>query len=210
MARYTGPICRLCRREGLKLFLKGERCYTVKCAVDKRKTAPGQHGARRGKLSDYGVQLREKQKIRRVYGVLEKQFRKAMASAVRSRGKTGEALVQGLEMRLDSVVLRLGIALSRAGARQIVRHSHVSVNGKVLNIPSALVRIGDKVALLERSRNMPSVLAAQEVAKREGHGVPSWLKWDTNTMTGEVLAKPQRDEVPLPAREQVVVELYSK
>jgi small subunit ribosomal protein S4 len=161
-------------------------------------------------LSDYGVQLREKQKIRRIYGVLEKQFRRTMESAVRSRGKTGEALVQGLEMRLDNVVLRLGMASSRGAARQIVRHSHVVVNGKVVNIPSALVRIGDKVSLLEKSRSMPVVLAAQEVAKREGHGVPSWLKWDANVMTGEVLAKPQRDEVPLPAREQVVVELYSK
>ncbi len=210
MARYTGPQCRLCRREGLKLFLKGERCYSDKCAVDRRKTAPGQHGARRGKLSDYGVQLREKQKIRRVYGVLEKQFRRVLAGAVRSRGKTGDVLVQSLEMRLDSVVLRLGLALSRSGARQLVRHNHVTVNGGTLNIPSATVRVGDKVSIGEKTRAMPAVVLAQEIAKREGHSVPSWLRWDVNTMTGEVLSKPQRDEVALPAKEQLVVELYSK
>ncbi len=210
MARYTGPQCRLCRREGLKLFLKGERCYSDKCAVDRRKTAPGQHGARRGKLSDYGVQLREKQKIRRVYGVLENQFRRVLEGAIRSRGKTGDVLVQSLEMRLDSVVLRLGIALSRSGARQMVRHNHVKVNGKTLNIPSAVVRVGDKVSIGEKTRAMPSVALAQEVAKREGHSVPSWLRWDGNSMTGEILSKPQRDEVSLPAKEQLVVELYSK
>jgi small subunit ribosomal protein S4 len=210
VARYTGPQCRLCRREGLKLFLKGERCYSDKCAVDRRKTAPGQHGARRGKLSDYGVQLREKQKIRRVYGVLENQFRRVLEGAIRSRGKTGDVLVQSLEMRLDSVVLRLGIALSRSGARQMVRHNHVKVNGKTLNIPSAVVRVGDKVSIGEKTRAMPSVALAQEVAKREGHSVPSWLRWDGNSMTGEILSKPQRDEVSLPAKEQLVVELYSK
>lgn len=210
MARYTGPQCRLCRREGLKLFLKGERCYSDKCAVDRRKTAPGQHGARRGKLSDYGVQLREKQKIRRVYGVLENQFRRVLEGAIRSRGKTGDVLVQSLEMRLDSVVLRLGLALSRSGARQMVRHNHVKVNGKTLNIPSAVVRVGDKVSIGEKTRAMPSVALAQEVAKREGHSVPSWLRWDGNSMTGEILSKPQRDEVSLPAKEQLVVELYSK
>jgi small subunit ribosomal protein S4 len=210
VARYTGPQCRLCRREGLKLFLKGERCYSDKCAVDRRKTAPGQHGARRGKLSDYGVQLREKQKIRRVYGVLEKQFRRTMAEATQSRGKTGEVLVQRLEMRLDSVVLRLGLALSRNGARQLVRHNHVKINGRLLNIPSAIVSVGDKVTVGETARAMPAVALAQEVAKREGHSVPSWLKWDASAFTGEVLSKPQRDEVPLPVKEQLVVELYSK
>jgi small subunit ribosomal protein S4 len=210
VARYIGPSCRMCRREGVKLYLKGDRCYTDKCAVDKRKSAPGQHGARRSKLSDYGNQLREKQKLRRVYGILEKQFRGVFEKAAQRKGKTGELLLQGLELRLDSVVYRLGLASSRNGARQVVRHNHILVNGKRLNIPSAVLKVGDKVTLVEGSRNMAPVLAALESTKREGHAAPAWLKWDHSSFTGEVLAKPAREDISVPAREQMVVELYSK
>jgi len=200
----------MCRREGVKLYLKGDRCYTDKCAVDKRKSAPGQHGARRAKLSDYGNQLREKQKLRRVYGILEKQFRGLFEKASVKKGKTGELLLQGLELRLDSVVYRLGLASSRNAARQIVRHNHILVNGKRLNIPSAVLKVGDKVTLVEGSRNMAPVLASLEATKREGHGAPAWLKWDGSSFTGEILAKPAREDISVPAREQMVVELYSK
>lgn len=210
MARYTGPVCRQCRREGVKLYLKGSRCFSDKCAVDRRKTAPGQHGARRGKLSDYGVQLREKQKIRRIYGVLEKQFRRVMAEASRRRGKTGDVLIQNLEMRLDSVLYRIGVASSRSAARQMIRHNHVHVNGRRVNIPSFLLRVGDKVSVAEGSRENPSMLASLEFAKQQAFGVPSWLKWDLAQFSAEVLSKPQRDEVQIPVREQLVVELYSK
>lgn len=210
MARYIGPSCRLCRREGIKLYLKSERCYTDKCPVTKRKTAPGQHGARRGKLSDYGVQLREKQKLRRMYGVLEAQFRSAFERAKKDKHKTGEVLLQGLEMRLDSVVRRLGLGGSPSSARQLVRHNHILVNGLRRNIPSAIVRVGDKVTLAEGSREISAVLASLEAAKREGHGVPSWLKWDAASFTGEVLAKPAREDISVPVQERLVVELYSK
>ncbi len=210
MARYLGPSCRLCRREGVKLYLKGERCYTDKCAVDKRKTAPGQHGARRTKLSDYGTQLREKQKLKRIYGVLETQFRNVFEKAAQNKGKTGELLVQSLELRLDNLVYRFGLAPSRNAARQLVRHNHIVVNGRRCNIPSAVLRVGDKVTLAEKSRNMAPVLASLEVTKREGHGAPVWLKWDAPAFTGEVIARPARDDVSIPVREQLVVELYSK
>jgi len=210
VARYFCPSCKMGRREGVKLYLKGDRCYTDKCAVDKRKSAPGQHGARRAKLSDYGNQLREKQKLRRVYGILEKQFRGLFEKASVKKGKTGELLLQGLELRLDSVVYRLGLASSRNAARQIVRHNHILVNGKRLNIPSAVLKVGDKVTLVEGSRNMAPVLASLEATKREGHGAPAWLKWDGSSFTGEILAKPAREDISVPAREQMVVELYSK
>lgn len=210
MARYTGPVCRLCRREGEKLYLKGDRCYTDKCAIDKRKSAPGQHGMIRPKLSDYGTQLREKQKLRRIYSILERQFRGIFEKASHSKGKTGEALVQGLELRLDSVVYRLGFGLSRNAARQLVRHNHVLVNGFRRNIPSAVLRVGDKIELTEASRKIPSVLAAIETAKRDGHGVPAWLKAEHASFTGTVLAIPAREDVHIPVREQLVVELYSK
>lgn len=213
MARYSGPVCRLCRREGVKLFLKGDRCYSDKCSVERSPSAPGQHGARRGKLSDFGTQLREKQKLRRIYGVLEAQFRtffeRADRKAVRG-AKAGELLIQGLETRLDSIVYRLGMSASRAGARQLVRHNHILVNGKRRNIPSSNLRIGDKVTLAQSSQSVPPVLASLEVAKREGHGVPNWLKWDGGSFTGEVVAKPAREDVSLPVREQLIVELYSK
>ena len=210
MARYLGPSCRLCRREGVKLYLKGERCYTDKCAVDKRKTAPGQHGARRSKLSDYGTQLREKQKLRRIYGMLETQFRNTFEKAAQRKGKTGEMLVQDLELRLDSVVYRLGLGSSRSAARQLVRHNHILVNGKRRNIPSSILRIGDKVTLAEGSRNVAPVLASLEAGKREGHGSPNWLKWEAGAFTGEILARPAREDISIPVREQMVVELYSK
>jgi small subunit ribosomal protein S4 len=210
VARYVGPSCRLCRREGVKLYLKGERCYTDKCAVDKRKSAPGQHGARRSKLSDFGTQLREKQKLKRVYGVLERQFRGVFERAAQNKGKTGELLVQSLEMRLDSVVYKLGLAQSRNGARQLVRHNHVLVNGRRCNIPSAGVKVGDKISLPEKSRNIPAVVSSLESAKRDGHGVPAWLKWELGSFSGQVLAAPAREDVSIPVREQLVVELYSK
>ena len=210
MARYIGPSCRQCRREGVKLYLKGERCYTDKCAVDKRKTAPGQHGARRTKLSDFGTQLREKQKLKRIYGVLERQFRNVFEKAAVTKGKTGELLVQALELRLDSLVYRLGLAASRNAGRQLVRHNHILVNGRRCNIPSAGLRVGDKVTLAEKSRNMAPVLASLESTKRDGHGAPAWLKWDASSFTGEVLARPAREDVSIPVREQLVVELYSK
>ena len=210
MARYLGPSCRLCRREGVKLYLKGERCYTDKCAVDKRKTAPGQHGARRTKLSDYGTQLREKQKLKRIYGVLETQFRNVFERVVTQKGKTGELLVQSLELRLDNLVYRIGLASSRNAARQLVRHNHIFVNGRRCNIPSAVLRVGDKVTLPEKSRNIAPVLASLEVTKRDGHGTPAWLKWDAPAFTGEIIAKPAREDISIPVREQLVVELYSK
>lgn len=210
MARYLGPSCRLCRREGVKLYLKGERCYSDKCAVDKRKTAPGQHGARRTKLSDYGVQLREKQKLKRIFGLLEKQFRNTFEKASHKKGKTGEVLLQSLEMRLDSIVYRCGLAPSRNAARQLVRHNHVLVNGSRCNIPSRNLSVGDKVSLSEASRSVPTVALAQEIAKRDGHGAPSWIKWDTSAWVGEVLAKPAKEDMVYPVREQLVVELYSK
>lgn len=210
MARYIGPSCRLCRRENVKLFLKGDRCLSDKCAVDKRKTAPGQHGAQRSKLSDFGVQLREKQKLRRIYGVLERQFRSFFDRASHTAGKTGEALIQNLEMRLDSVIYRMGFSPSRTSARQLVRHNHVLINGKRCNIPSAVLRIGDKVSLVTSSTSIPSVALAIETSKRDGHAAPAWLKVDHSAFSAEVVAKPQREEVQIPVREQLVVELYSK
>ena len=210
MARYTGPVCRLCRREGEKLYLKGERCFTDKCAVDKRKSAPGQHGMVRSKLSDFGVQLREKQKLRRIYSVLERQFRNIFEKASHTKGKTGETLVQNLELRLDSAVYRLGFALSRNAARQLVRHNHVLVNGKRRNIPSSVLKVGDIVTLSTAAQSISLVLAAIEVAKRDGHGVPAWLNVNHANFTGTVLAVPAREDIHIPVREQLVVELYSK
>ncbi|MBX9703751.1 MAG: 30S ribosomal protein S4 [Silvanigrellaceae bacterium] len=210
MARYTGPVCRLCRREGVKLFLKGERCYTDKCAVDKRKTAPGQHGQRRGKLSDYGLHLREKQKLKRIYGVLERQFRHMFDKASHAKGMTGEALVQNLELRLDSVVFRLGWAQSRNAARQLVRHNHVLVNGQRRNIPSSVLRVGDTVTLVDASKEMPSVILSQESAKRDGHGCPSWMKLISDNFNAEIIARPAREDIQIPVREQLIVEFYSQ
>ena len=208
MARYLGPSCRLCRREGTKLFLKGERCYSDKCAVEKRKSAPGQHGARRGKLSDFGTQLREKQKLKRIFGLLEKQFSSTFQKAAKMRGKSGELLLQRLELRLDSVAYRLGFAESRSGARQFVRHNHILLNGKRCNIPSALLKVGDKLSVVESSRAVPALLRSLEIAKRDGHGCPDWLSMAN--FEGVVLSLPNRESISVPVKERLVVELYSK
>jgi small subunit ribosomal protein S4 len=209
MARYIGPVCRLCRREGMKLFLKGERCYTEKCAIEKRNFAPGQHGkSRKSKLAGYGVQLREKQKVKRIYGVLEDQFRRYFAQAERTRGITGETLLQLLERRLDNVAYRLGFATSRAQARQLVRHGHFTVNGRKADIPSFSVKPGDVVTLHQASRNNPVILHALEEVK--GRGVPGWLSFDQAAMAAKVGSIPTREQINLPVQEQLIVELYSK
>jgi len=209
MARYIGPVCRLCRREGMKLFLKGERCYTDKCAIEKRNLPPGQHGrARRAKMIGYGVQLREKQKVKRTYGVLETQFRRYYALADRQKGITGELLLQALERRLDNIVYRLGFASSRPQARQLVRHGHFTINGKKVNIPSYSVRVGDAVAVRASSGKNPTIAHAMEEVK--GRGIPEWLLLDTAAMAGSVSALPSREQINLPVQEQLIVELYSK
>lgn len=206
MARYTGPSCRICRREGTKLFLKGDRCYTDKCSVSKREYAPGQHGQQRKKVSEYGLQLREKQKTRKFYGVLESQFRKYFEMAVKRKGITGENLLQILETRLDNVVYRIGYANSRAEARQLVRHAHFLLNGKKVNIPSLLVSAGDVIEVREKSKDIPSIKAMGEVTR----SIPKWLDVDTNSFTGKIVAMPTREEVDLPVKEHYIVELYSK
>ncbi len=210
MARYAGPVCRLCRREGMKLFLKGERCYAEKCAIDKRNVPPGQQGRRRrpSKVMGYGSQLREKQKVKRTYGVLENQFRRYFAAAERQRGITGETLLQLLECRLDNVVYRLGLATSRPQARQLVRHGHVQVNGRRADIPSFSLKAGDAVSVRQRSAKQPAILYAIEEVK--GRGIPDWLDFDASTMTGRVAALPTREQINLPVQEQLIVELYSK
>src|SRR5919109_3432126 len=184
MARYIGPVCRLCRREAMKLFLKGERCYTEKCAIEKRNFPPGQHGkTRKAKLAGYGLQLREKQKVKRIYGVLEDQFRRYFEAAERTRGITGETLLQLLERRLDNVAYRLGLATSRPQARQLVRHGHLTVNGRKVNIPSFSVKPGDVITVRQSSRKVPAVLHALEEVK--GRGVPEWLSFDPNAFSGK-------------------------
>jgi small subunit ribosomal protein S4 len=209
MARYIGPVCRLCRREGMKLFLKGERCYTEKCAIEKRNFAPGQHGkSRKSKLVGYGVQLREKQKVKRIYGVLEDQFRRYFEQAERTRGITGETLLQLLERRLDSVAYRLGFATSRPQARQLVRHGHFIVNGRKVDIPSFSVKPGDVVAVRQRSRKNTIILHALEEVK--GRGVPEWLQANMEGMEAKVSSIPTREQINLPVQEQLIVELYSK
>ena len=209
MARYIGPVCRLCRREGMKLFLKGERCYTEKCAIEKRNFPPGQHGkTRKAKLAGYGLQLREKQKVKRIYGVLENQFRRYFEMADRTRGITGETLLQLLERRLDNVIYRLGLATSRAQARQLVRHGHFLVNGKKVDIPSFSVKAGDVVTVLGRSQKNPTIEHAMEEVK--GRGIPEWLSFDVNTISGRIVSMPTREQINLPVQEQLIVELYSK
>lgn len=209
MARYTGAACRLCRRENLKLFLKGDRCYTDKCGFERRSYAPGQHGQRRGgKISDYGVQLREKQKVKRIYGVLEKQFRRYYFKADRQKGITGTNLLVLLERRLDNIVYRMGFASSRDQARQLVRHSHFTVNDRKVNIPSYSVRIGDVIEVREKSRAIASVLEAMEtVVRRE---IPPSLEVDARKFHGIVKAFPNREELTMPINERLIVELYSK
>lgn len=209
MARLIGSVCRLCRREGTKLYLKGDRCYTDKCAIEKRAYPPGQHGSSfRQKLSEYGAQLREKQKVKRIYGVLEKQFRRFFGDAVRSKGMTGENLLKLLERRLDNVVYRMGFASSRNEARQIVGHGHILINGKRADIPSMLVKINDVVSVKEKSRKNVHILSALEASRRKG--TFSWVEVDPNTFSGKVVADPKREELTLPIQEQMIVELYSR
>jgi len=209
LARNLDPKCKQCRREGEKLFLKGEKCFTDKCGIEKRSYPPGQHGQRRGgRLSDYGVQLREKQKLRRIYGILEKQFRSYYAEADRLKGVTGENLLQLLESRLDNVVYRMGIGVSRSESRQLVRHNSITVNGNRVNIPSYQVKPGDQVAVAEASKNQLRVKAASEAA--EERGFPEWVEVDIKKLTGTFKNKPQRDDLPPTINESLIVELYSK
>jgi len=210
MARYKDPVCRLCRREGMKLFLKGERCHSEKCAIEKRNFAPGQHGkARKPKLVGYGLQLREKQKARRYYGVLELQFRNLFEKAAKQKGITGDNLLSMLERRLDNTVYRMGFGTSRPQARQLVRHGHIQVNGRKVNIPSYTVRSGDLIEVREKSRDNPTILGARDATAHAPS--PSWLDVDREGLKARVLAQPKRDElVQIQLNEQLIVELYSK
>jgi small subunit ribosomal protein S4 len=201
-------VCRLCRRENLKLFLKGERCYTDKCAIERRNYPPGQHGQGRPKFSEYSIQLREKQKVKRMYGLLENQFRRTFARASREKGITGEALLVLLERRLDNVTYRLGFASSRAEARLLVRHGHILVDGKRVNVPSYSVRVGDVVSVHEQSRQMARVLTALEGAQRRG--VPEWAELDRDAFSGRIKLMPSRSDITMPINEKLIVELYSK
>ena len=208
MARYTGAVCRLCRREGQKLFLKGERCYSDKCGIQRRAYAPGQHGQGRKKLSEYGMQLREKQKARRYYGVLESQFHHYFEMANKKAGVTGDKLLSILESRLDNVVYRLGFGTSRPEARQLVRHGHFTVNGKKVDIPSYLVKVGDVIAIKEQSKSSEKIKSVVE--STASRAVPKWLDLDNNTLTGKVVAVADREDIDLPLEEHLIVELYSK
>jgi len=209
LANYTGSDCRICRRENMKLFLKGDRCYSDKCAFDRRSYPPGEHGERRGrKTSDYGIQLREKQKIKRIYGLSEKQFHLFFERADRQKGITGSNLLVSLERRLDNVVYRLGFASSRSQARQLVQHSHFLVNGKKVNIPSFEVKVGDSVEVRERSRAMQLIQDSMDAVVRRG--VPQWLDLEKENLKGMVKNLPVREDLTMPMQEQLVVELYSK
>jgi small subunit ribosomal protein S4 len=208
VARHTDPVCRLCRREATKLFLKGDRCFTAKCAIEKRNYPPGQHGQRRSKPSEYGLQLREKQKMKRIYGVLETQFRTYFRMAERQKGVTGENLVRLLEQRLDNVVHRLGFSASRAQGRILIRHGHFRVNGRRVTIASALLRAGDVVEVQPKSRELAEIAAALEGAKKRR--VPSWLELDAGNFRGTVRTLPSKEELAIPVQEQLVVALYSK
>ena len=208
MARYTGSVCRLCRREGAKLFLKGTRCYTKKCSFERRPTPPGQHGVRRRKMGEFGIQLREKQKMRRVYGVLERQFRNYYREAESTTGVTGEALLQRLETRLDNVVFRLGFASSRAQARQLVAHGHFAVNGTPTNVPSYSLKPGDRVEIRESHRGREAFKVVKETLR--SHTAPEWLSLDAAKLAGSVATLPRRDQMPLDLSEQLVVEYYSR
>jgi len=209
MARYTGAVCRLCRRDGVKLFLKGSRCFSEKCAIDKRNFPPGQHGqARAKKIVGYGLQLREKQKAKRIYFTLESQFRAYYEKASNKTGVTGELLLQQLERRLDNVAYRIGYAISRRQARQIVRHGHVSVNGKKVNIPSFQVKIGDVIEIREKSKKLEILESSKQFAS--GLAQPTWIQIDREALSGKIIALPKREEIQLPVNEQLIVELYSK
>lgn len=208
MARYKDAVCRLCRREGKKLFLKGSRCYTEKCAVSRREYAPGQHGQSRIKLSDYGLQLREKQKVKRIYGVLERQFRRYFKIAEKTKGITGEVLLQLLERRLDNVIFRAGFSLSRVEARQIVAHRHVRVNGRIVDIPSYSVKVGDSMNITDSENLLKRIKDNIELTKEKG--LPKWLEVDLSNLGAKVVKLPERDDVGFPIQEQLIVELYSK
>ncbi len=209
MAKYTAPVCRLCRREGQKLFLKGDRCYSNKCAIDRRAYAPGMHGQTRAKKpSEYGIQLREKQKARRIYGVLEKQFRGYFAKSARQKGMTGENLLRMLERRLDNVVYRLGFASSRPEARQFVTHGHITVNGKRVDIASYLVNAGQVISIKEKSRDLNRFKEMVETLK--DRAVPAWLSLDVNTISGAVIHLPSREDIQMPIEEHLIVEKYSR
>jgi len=209
MAKYKGAVCRLCRREGIRLYLKGERCYTEKCAIERRGYVPGEHGRdRRAKETPYGRQLREKQKARRVYGILEQQFRNYFEKAERKKGVTGEILLQLLETRLDNVVYRLGLVTSRPAARQLVRHGHIEVNGRPVNIPSYQLKVGDVVRVREKSRNLTVVKTSVENRRRTE--MQSWLDFDEKKFEGRLNQIPSRENIPVPIQEQLIVELYSK
>jgi small subunit ribosomal protein S4 len=211
MSRYNGPVCKLCRREGQKLFLKGAKCYTEKCPVDRRTYPPGQHGpaqARRRKQSEYATQLREKQKVKRIYGLHEKQFRNQFETALNQPGVTGANLLVGLETRLDNVIYRLGFAASRAQARQLVRHRHVEVNGRVVDVPSYHLRVGEEVAVRAADRDLLSVQSSLEARTRGS--VPEWVALDEKNRVGRVIRMPERQDIQLAVQEQLIVELYSK
>ncbi len=209
MGRYIGPVCRLCRREGIKLYLKGERCYSPKCAMERRPYPPGQHGQKRAKRpSDYAVRLREKQKLRRIYGISETQFRNLFEEASRRKGVTGTVFLGLLESRLDNVVHRLGFAVSRRQARQMVRHGHITVNGRRVDLPSYRVRPGDVVAVAEGSRNLDFI--RQNLEAMKGRKAPPWLELDLEGMKGRFLRMPEREELNLPVNEQLVIEFYSR
>ena len=208
MARYTESVFRLCRRENLKLFLKGERCYTDKCAIERRNYPPGQHGQGRPKFSEYSIQLREKQKVKRIYGLLEKQFRRTFSEANRTKGITGETLLTLLERRLDNVAYRMGFASSRPEARTLVRHGHILVNGRKINIPSYSVRAGDVISVREKSRQLGRVVSAMEGAQRRG--VPDWAEVDREAVSGRIKVLPSRGDITMPINEKLIVELYSK
>jgi len=208
LARYSESVCRLCRREGMKLFLKGDRCFKDKCAIERRNYPPGQHGRRRSKLLGYGIQLREKQKVKRIYGLLESQFRLAFARAERRKGITGANLLEELERRLDNVAFALGFAASRAQARQLVRHGHVTIDGKKVSIPSYRVNKGEVVAIKEKSRSNEQIKASVETAR--ARGVPAWLDLTPESFSGKVVELPKREDIKLPIQEQLIVELYSK
>ncbi|HET9879954.1 MAG TPA: 30S ribosomal protein S4 [Candidatus Limnocylindria bacterium] len=208
MARYSDPVCRICRREGLKLFLKGSRCYTKKCSFERRSTPPGMYAQRRRKVSEYGLQLREKQKVRKSYSVLEKQFQNYFEKAEKRKGVTGENLLRMLEMRLDNVVFRMGLATSRAQARQLVSHGHFAVNGRPTNVPSFGVKVGDKVEVRESRRSREIFKTTAETMKSAQ--VPEWVSSDASKLSGTVIAEPAREQMPLEFNEQLVVEYYSR
>jgi small subunit ribosomal protein S4 len=208
MARYSNAVCRLCRREGTKLFLKGDRCFSPKCGIDRRGYPPGQHGQGRARFSDYGVQLREKQKVKRMYGLLEKQFARTMHRASRLKGRAGENLLILLERRLDNIVFRMGFATSRAEARQLVRHGHFLVNGRHASIPSMMLKPGARVSVVEKSQKIARIAGALETL--EGRNVPQWLETDKDAFQGTVKSMPSREDITMPIQEQLIVELYSR